>query len=161
MPHEQYDFGPDNFAEIWQNAQHRRAEDIYSLLSHFFERRRGPIVADQRAEAIWASEIERLARETGFSTDNLRTLEMLGIHGADLLRRRMDILRIDPNGLYDSEPSIFRTLQKSCSACESYKLCALELAQDAIDPTRPDWQDYCPNAATIKMLSATNELCLA
>jgi hypothetical protein len=115
---------------------------------------RGWIGADRQADAIWVSELEHLAQEAGISTDYLRILETLGIHGANLLRRRMEILKIDPNGYYESEPATFRELQKSCSACASHELCALDLAHDATDPTRPDWQDYCPNAAIIKILSA-------
>jgi hypothetical protein len=109
---------------------------------------------NRRAELEWVDEIERLAQKTGISVDDLRTLATLGIHGADLLRRRMLILRVDPDRLYDSEPATFRELQKSCSACESHGRCVLDLARDAIDPTRPDWRDYCPNAAMLKMLSA-------
>ena len=119
--------------------------------------RRGRFMADhktRRAEVEGADEIERLARETGISIDDLRILAMLGIHGADLLRRRMHILRVDPDKFYRSEPATFRELQKSCSACESHGRCALDLARDAIDPTRPDWRDYCPNAAMLNMLSA-------
>jgi hypothetical protein len=40
MQHEQHDFDDDDLAKIWRSAQHRRAEDIYSWLAHFFERRR-------------------------------------------------------------------------------------------------------------------------
>ncbi len=107
-----------------------------------------------RAELEWTDEIERLAQESGISTGDLRTLAMLGIHGADLLRRRMVILRVDPNKYCRTEPATFRELQKSCSACKSRERCVLDLARDAVDPTRPDWQDYCPNVAMLKMLSA-------
>ena len=40
MQHEQHDYDGDNLAEIWQSAQHRRTEDIYSWLTRFFERQR-------------------------------------------------------------------------------------------------------------------------
>jgi len=108
----------------------------------------------RRAEGEWADEIEYLAHETEIATGDLRTLAMLGIHGADLLRRRMLILRVDPDRYFRSEPANFRELQESCSACTSHERCALDLTQDTIDPTRPDWQDYCPNVAMLKMLSA-------
>lgn len=107
----------------------------------------------RRAGRECADEIKRLAHKSRISTCDLRTLAMLGIHGADLLRRRMLILRVDPNRYCRSEPANFRKLQKSYSACNSHERCALDLAQDAVDPTRPDWQDYCPNVAMLKMLS--------
>jgi hypothetical protein len=128
-----------------------------SVLVSMLQQWRSRVGADsknRRAEDMRAAEIERLVDETGISIDYLRTLATLGIRGADLLRRRMDILRVDPDRLYNYEPANFRELQKSCSACESHERCAIDLAQDAFDPTRPDWQDYCPNAAIVKMLSA-------
>jgi hypothetical protein len=30
----------DNLAEIWRSAQRRRADDIYSWFTHFFQRQR-------------------------------------------------------------------------------------------------------------------------
>jgi hypothetical protein len=39
MQHEQPDYGGDNLAEIWQSAQHRRTEDIYSWFAHLPGRR--------------------------------------------------------------------------------------------------------------------------
>jgi hypothetical protein len=41
MQHE-HEYDGDNLAEIWQSAQHRRTEDIYSWFTHFFERQRQP-----------------------------------------------------------------------------------------------------------------------
>jgi hypothetical protein len=40
MQNQQPDYDGDNLAEIWQSAQHRRTEDIYSWFSNFFERQR-------------------------------------------------------------------------------------------------------------------------
>ena len=40
MQHEEHDYEGDNLAEIWQNAQHRRTQDIYFWFTHFFERHR-------------------------------------------------------------------------------------------------------------------------
>ena len=39
MQYEQLHDDDDNLAEIWRSAQHRRADDIYSWLTHFLERR--------------------------------------------------------------------------------------------------------------------------
>jgi hypothetical protein len=40
MQHEQHDYDDDDLAGIWRSAQHRRTEDIYCWVTHFFERRR-------------------------------------------------------------------------------------------------------------------------
>jgi hypothetical protein len=99
-------------------------------------------------------EITDLARQSGMSVDDVRTLARLGIHGAGLLRRRMLILRIDSDAFAQAEPEAFRELQKRCSRCRDHGLCAQELVRDAIEPTRPDWRGYCPNAASLSALSA-------
>ena len=99
-------------------------------------------------------EIEELACQTGMSADDLRTLAKLGIHGDAMLRRRMLILRIDPDRFADGEPAAFRELQIRCSSCHDHARCVQDLARDAIDPTRPDWRDYCPNAAWLNTFSA-------
>jgi hypothetical protein len=99
-------------------------------------------------------EIEQIVRQTGLSDDDVRTLAALGIHGAILLCCRMRILRIDPVGFSRAEPEAFRKLQVSCSGCESRTRCVKDLALDNVDPSRIDWQDYCPNVAPLKMFSA-------
>jgi hypothetical protein len=102
----------------------------------------------------WGDEIEQLAQECGIAACDLRTLAMLGIHGAHLLRCRMLILRVDPDRYSNFEPANFRELQRNCSACTNHRRCALDLKHDLTDPTRADWQDYCPNVAMLKMLSS-------
>jgi hypothetical protein len=82
---------------------------------------------------VWrVDKIEYLAHKTGMSASDLRTLAMLGIHGADLLRRRMLILGIDPDGFYRAEPATFRELQKSCSRCDSHERCTQDLCGTVI-----------------------------
>ena len=40
MQQEQHGFDNDDLAKIWRCAQRRRAEEIYSWLTHFLNRRR-------------------------------------------------------------------------------------------------------------------------
>ncbi len=42
MQNDQHRAGHDDLADIWNRAQHRRAEDIYWWLAHFLERHRQP-----------------------------------------------------------------------------------------------------------------------
>ncbi len=108
----------------------------------------------KKTEAEQRAEIEQVAQETGMSVNDVRTLAMLGIHGAIPLRRRMSVLNIDLDRFSRDEPAIFCELQKSCSRCQSHEACLRDLALDAIDPTRVTWRDYCLNAAALNMLSA-------
>lgn len=49
MQHGRVDFDDDDLAELWQSAQHRRTEDIYSWLTHFFERQRQSRSSESRS----------------------------------------------------------------------------------------------------------------
>jgi hypothetical protein len=39
MQDEQHEFDNDDLAKIWRSAQHRRAKEIYSWLTHFLNKR--------------------------------------------------------------------------------------------------------------------------
>jgi hypothetical protein len=105
------------------------------------------------AEPHHLDEIERLSYETGMPVSDLQTLAKLGIHGAYLLRRRMLILGIDPDSFSLSQPTFFRELQKSCSACQDHEVCGHDLIRGAVDPLRQDWREYCPNAGRLRAIS--------
>ena len=89
-------------------------------------------------EDEWEDEIEHLAQECGLAPGDLRTLAMLGIHGACQLRCRMLILGVDPDRYFNIEPANFRELQSNCSACTSHGRYVLDLKHDLADQTRPD-----------------------
>jgi len=84
----------------------------------------------------------------------LRTLASYGPNAAELLNRRMAALRIDPDRVLDL--FTLRDLQRLCTTCRSRKQCARDLADPSGDRAEngQDWQDYCPNAATLNMLVA-------
>jgi hypothetical protein len=65
----------------------------------------------------------------------------------------MAALRIDPEHVGALDPFMLRDLQRLCTTCTSRKQCARDLANKS-DYVSPEWQDYCPNAATLNMLVA-------
>ena len=75
----------------------------------------------------------------------------------DLLSRRMCTLGFDRSEAVRFRPDIIPELQKSCVACNSRTQCDADLNSVSLDGDGvPDqtWQDYCPNVATLKMLSS-------
>jgi hypothetical protein len=80
-------------------------------------------------------------------------VESAGRDETNLLRRRMTVLRLDVEAWPRSEPAMFADLQESCSACVSRNPCAYDLAAYP-EEGWADWRDYCPNAATLRMLVA-------
>jgi hypothetical protein len=95
------------------------------------------------------SGVERMARDLGMSVAELRKVADHGPDAADLLLRRMVVLGLDRNELAATDPSTLQDLQRVCTMCESHRRCGRDLARDPADGA---WQDYCPNAATLKLL---------
>jgi len=66
----------------------------------------------------------------------------------------MKALDLDPASVSVSEPLLFRKLETQCWDCESKEPCSRDLADRSADKTPWEWKDYCPNGATLNMLSA-------
>jgi hypothetical protein len=96
-------------------------------------------------------DLQRIAADAGVSESELRALAGKRRDAAELLYRRMAILRLDPEDLAQAEPAVLRDLQRLCSMCDSRKRCVLDLAKGPVDA---NWEDYCPNAMTLCALVA-------
>jgi len=128
-------------------------------------KRRSPAEAISQWWQVWTSngselaatnccaegEVERIARDIGLPASEIHRLASLGPESADLLLQRMAALNLDRKVVAQVEPQTFRDIQRVCTLCESHRQCARDLAQDASDPV---WQNYCPNVATLRALSA-------
>ena len=99
-----------------------------------------------------ALELGRIAQDLGIATDELRALASRDKTAADLLRRRLETLRVDPTSI---DPALIRDLQRCCSNCDSKSLCAHELEDKPIGAT---WPQYCPNEETIAVLTRKSKL---
>ena len=92
------------------------------------------------------SEVARIAGDLGVSATELRFLAASDKGAADLLKRRLQTLRIDPTSV---DSAVMRDLQLHCAKCDSKKLCAHELEDK---PPIPSWPIYCPNEQTIEAI---------
>jgi hypothetical protein len=99
-----------------------------------------------------ALELGRIAQDLGIATDELRALASRDKTAADLLRRRLETLRVDPTSI---DPALIRDLQRCCSNCDSKSLCAHELEDKPIGAA---WPQYCPNQETIAILTTKSIL---
>ena len=89
-------------------------------------------------------------QDAGVSAAEFRKLSRLDPESADLLLRRMEALDLDPKEVGGTERRTFQDLQRVCAMRESHRRCTRDLAHDAENPV---WEDYCPNADTLKALS--------
>ena len=65
----------------------------------------------------------------------------------------MQALSLRYDDLARMESRTVRQLQQRCVKCERSGQCALDLADEFADPGSQYWRDYCPNAATLTMLT--------
>jgi len=96
-------------------------------------------------------EIEHIAKDLCMSASELRELAQKGSGSADLLLCRMASIDLDPEEVSLTQHQTFQDLQRVCTRCRSRRRCAKALA---CEPNSPEWEDYCPNAATLNELDA-------
>lgn len=75
----------------------------------------------------------------------------------DLLSRRMSVLGLNAAEVARIEPGIFLDLRRTCVVCDSRAQCDTDLKRESSEDDTSDaqtWQDYCPNVATLNMLSS-------
>ena len=99
-------------------------------------------------------ELKRRAHYLGIPVAQLRWVSSHGPDPISLLERRMEAVSLNPTEIAHIEPLTIRELQQRCVRCEKRGQCALDLADKFADPGWQYWRDYCPNAATLSMLSA-------
>ena len=96
-------------------------------------------------------EVERMARDLGMPSSELRKIANRGPEAADLLLRRMAELNLDSKEVAATAPGTFQDMQRLCTLCESHRQCARDIGRDPADKA---WEDYCPNVATLKLLDS-------
>ncbi len=96
-------------------------------------------------------EVERIARDLGMSAPELRALARRNSHSTDLLARRLAALGLDKKEIIEAGPGTLQDLQRLCTMCDSHKQCTKDMDRD---PTNAEWEEYCPNVSTLKMLDS-------
>ena len=127
----------------------QRSNPLVELISFLTEAGKAfwrKIAAVNELAGCDALEVARVAQDLGISDADLRTLANRDKTAADLLKRRLETLRLNPTGV---NPALMRDLQRCCSNCNSKQLCAHELEDK---PKGASWPKYCPNEETIAAL---------
>ncbi len=91
----------------------------------------------------------RVARDLGISSSELLEIERKGPGAADLLKKMLVALHVDPNVLAKTDQQIMRDLQRLCITCSEKKRCEHELASGTAGE---HFRDFCPNAFTLDAL---------
>jgi hypothetical protein len=124
-----------------------------SLGRRWQEWRRTFALTGARSEESREQKLERAALELGLSTDELCNVCLKAYYTTNLMPLRMALQRLDPAEVAHSNPQLFSHLEKSCKLCEVKGQCAFDMTQN---PANPHWQEYCPNAPTLREMRARN-----
>jgi hypothetical protein len=126
---------------------------LWSILKAWKDRKVASLsLAD--SDVCSEEELQCRAIALGIPAAQLRWVSNYGPDPISLLERRMEALSLNPDEVTHIEPLTVRELQHRCVRCENRRQCALDLADELAGRGRQCWRDYCPNAATLLMLSA-------
>jgi len=126
-----------------KDTDRRSGETILQRCRDWFER--------SDLNDLAKDETERVASDLHMTASDLYALAKQGPGSAALLERRLVALDLDREEILQSEPAVFRDLQRVCSLCKSKKQCASDLAHA---PCAAVWKSYCPNVGTLSALDA-------
>jgi hypothetical protein len=73
----------------------------------------------------------------------------------DHLLIRMELLDLDLGEVRRSAPSTFCKLATRCVNCECKQRCERDLTYASAGMAMPGWEDYCPNASTLKAMKGS------
>jgi hypothetical protein len=94
-------------------------------------------------------EVMRMAKDIGVTPSQLHELVNKGPGAANLLKRMLVALRVDPKVLADMDPLVMRELQWLCITCDNKKRCERELAKGT---AAEHFREFCPNAVSLDEL---------
>jgi hypothetical protein len=94
-------------------------------------------------------DVMQIAKDLGVPVSELRKLAAKGPEAADLMKKMLIALRVDPYVLVNTNPAVMRDLQRLCIVCSQKGRCEHELAKGTASEY---YREFCPNAFTLDAL---------
>ena len=94
-------------------------------------------------------EVMRMAKDIGVTSSQLQELARNGADSANLLKRMLVALQVDPKVIADMDPLVMREMKWLCITCSNKRQCEHELAKGT---AAEHFEQYCPNAVSIDEL---------
>jgi hypothetical protein len=135
-------------AQTLETTQQEGLLDALARKWRIWQRRRAAMA---ELDHCGSAERQRIANDIGMNEDELCVLAGRWPDTVDLLRQRIDQLKLNPADGVQIEPEVMRDLQRTCALCMSKRRCTHDFAKR---PNNPVWQEYCPNAMTFSALLA-------
>ena len=94
-------------------------------------------------------EVARMAKDIGVTPSQLQELVRKGPDSANLLKKMLVALRVDPKIVAEIDPLVMREMKWLCMTCNNKKRCAHELARGT---ATEHFHEFCPNAVSVDEL---------
>jgi len=94
-------------------------------------------------------EVRRMAKDIGVTPNELQELVCKGPDNANLLKRMLVALNVDPKTIADMDPLVMREMNWLCIKCGNKRRCERELAKGT---ATEHFHEFCPNAVSIDEL---------
>ena len=94
-------------------------------------------------------EVRAIANDLSMTPADLRELVSKGPAAADLLRRMLIALKVDPRALNQIDQRVIRDLQRLCITCGEKNRCEHELVAGT---ATKHMHEFCPNAVSLENL---------
>jgi hypothetical protein len=124
-------------------------EMVVGAIADWINRYRDSVEASRDLQHCDPNEVMRMASDLGITPAELRELSEKGPRSAELLKRMLLALDVDPKAVARADPLVMRDLQRLCVTCDHKTRCAHELAQGS---AAAHFHEFCPNAHTIDAL---------
>lgn len=95
------------------------------------------------------SDIERIARDVGFSATDLMTCNKGNPKNIELMNRLLAELGIDADALAHQQPGVLQDMERLCGLCKSTQQCRHDLDNAS---AKSHFTEYCLNTSTIEAL---------
>ena len=124
-------------------------EPIFDAIAHWIKNYRYALGLRDEMMQCSPEDVASIARDLKVSPRELVHLANKGPDAANLLRKMLLALGVDPEALASKDPAITQDLQRLCIICGHKKQCQHDLAAGT---AAQNYQNYCPNAFTLDAL---------
>ena len=136
------------------NSRYSDFGKVFGAIADWINRYREAYAAHNELINCGTDEVARMADDLGISSDDFLTLASKGSKSADLLKKMLVALDVDPNIFANSDPTAMRDLQRLCVNCWQKQRCAHELE---VGTAAENYREFCPNAYTLGALFKTTD----
>jgi hypothetical protein len=131
-----------------------RLRAALDALAGWIRRTEDACAADREFAQLASQELGSIAQDLGISVHDLRAVSAKGRDGSAQLLKRMTMLHLDPAEVAHGQPAVMQDLERVCSLCDTRRRCRSDMRRDPADPV---WENYCPNADTLRGLRAERQ----